>query len=81
MYQKKPLQAVTFAGRGNWVFPLFRAGIDPRSPADAVAREAAAPLLEALQDVLRLSIEQCGSSIRDYRDANGNVAKSENLNF
>lgn len=57
---------------------LFRAGIDPRSEADAVAREAAAPLLEALQGVLRLSIEQCGSSIRDYRDANGNVGAFQN---
>ena len=74
------LNQKVIAGIGNIYADeaLFRAGIDPRSPADAVAREAAAPLLEALQGVLRLSIEQCGSSIRDYRDANGNVGAFQN---
>lgn len=74
------LNQKVIAGIGNIYADeaLFRAGVDPRSPADAVARQAAAPLLEALQGVLRLSIEQCGSSIRDYRDANGNVGAFQN---
>ena len=31
-----------------------------------------------LQDVLLRSIAQCGSSIRDYRDANGDVGAFQN---
>lgn len=74
------LNQKVIAGIGNIYADeaLFRAGIDPRTPAGTVAQEKAAPLLEALQGVLRLSIEQCGSSIRDYRDANGNVGAFQN---
>lgn len=57
---------------------LFRAAIDPRRPvAELTAKEQQAILL-ALQEVLNLAIAQCGSSIRDYRDADGNVGAFQN---
>ena len=57
---------------------LFRAGIDPRRAAQTLDDQALLRLCRALQEVLRLSIAQCGSSIRDYRDANGNVGAFQN---
>lgn len=57
---------------------LFRAGIHPKREAVSLSREDCARLLKALQDVLTLSIEQCGSSIKDYRDADGNVGAFQN---
>lgn len=57
---------------------LFRAGIDPRRAAQTLDEAALLRLCRALQEVLRLSIAQCGSSIRDYRDANGNVGAFQN---
>lgn len=60
---------------------LFRAGIDPRRPAGELSEAEAERLRCALQEVLRESIAQCGSSIRDYRDANGNVGAFQNTFF
>ncbi len=57
---------------------LFGAGIDPRRAAQTLDDQALLRLCRALQEVLRLSIAQCGSSIRDYRDANGNVGAFQN---
>ncbi|MDO5484397.1 MAG: bifunctional DNA-formamidopyrimidine glycosylase/DNA-(apurinic or apyrimidinic site) lyase, partial [Desulfovibrionaceae bacterium] len=57
---------------------LFRAGIDPRRSASGLKGDEVAALWRALQAVLHLSIEQCGSSIRDYRDANGDVGAFQN---
>ncbi len=57
---------------------LFRARIDPRRPANSLDATSLLTLCRELQAVLRLSIEQCGSSIRDYRDANGNVGAFQN---
>ena len=57
---------------------LFRAAIDPRRPAAELAAAQKEALLAALKDVLKLAIAQCGSSIRDYRDANGNVGAFQN---
>lgn len=57
---------------------LFRAGIDPRRAAGTLDNAALLRLCRALQEVLRLSIAQCGSSIRDYRDADGNVGAFQN---
>lgn len=57
---------------------LFKAGIDPTAPAAAVAPARFLALAEALQAILRLSIEECGSSIRDYRDAAGNAGAFQN---
>ena len=57
---------------------LFAAGIDPRRKAADLTRDQMDRLLKALQDVLLLSISQCGSSIRDYKDANGNAGAFQN---
>lgn len=57
---------------------LHRAGIDPRRTVADVGPAERRALLAALKAVLRLSIEQCGSSIRDYRDADGNAGAFQN---
>ena len=57
---------------------LFAAGIDPRRKAASLTAAQRSKLLTCLKDVLLLSISQCGSSIRDYRDANGNVGAFQN---
>lgn len=60
---------------------LFRAGIRPDARGCDVAPEALAALHEALVDVLLLSIRECGSSIRDYRTARGDVGAFQNSFF
>jgi formamidopyrimidine-DNA glycosylase len=57
---------------------LFRAGIFPAKSAADVAPEQLLRLATALQEILLLSISQCGSSIRDYRDALGNAGAFQN---
>ena len=57
---------------------LHRAGIDPRRPVAELTPAERRKLLAALKDVLALAIEQCGSSIRDYRDADGNAGAFQN---
>lgn len=77
------LDQTVLAGIGNIYADesLFRAGIDPRRPAGELSEAEAERLRCALQEVLRESIAQCGSSIRDYRDANGNVGAFQNTFF
>lgn len=57
---------------------LHRAGIDPRRPVADLGPTERRALLAALKEVLLLSIAQCGSSIRDYRDADGNAGAFQN---
>lgn len=57
---------------------LHRAGIDPRRPVAELEAWERRALLGALRDVLSLAIAQCGSSIRDYRDADGNAGAFQN---
>lgn len=57
---------------------LHRAGIDPRRPVAELGAKERRDLLAALRAVLLLSIAQCGSSIRDYRDADGNAGAFQN---
>ena len=57
---------------------LFRAGIDPRRPVGDLDPAQKRALLAALKEVLSLAISQCGSSIRDYRDADGNAGAFQN---
>ena len=77
------LDQTVLAGIGNIYADesLFRAGIDPRRPAGELSEAEADRLRRAVQEVLRESIAQCGSSIRDYRDANGNVGAFQNTFF
>ncbi|MDD4701158.1 MAG: Fpg/Nei family DNA glycosylase [Desulfovibrio sp.] len=74
------LDQKVLAGVGNIYADesLFAAGIDPRRKAADLTQKQAKRLLNCLQDVLLLSISQCGSSIRDYRDADGNVGAFQN---
>jgi formamidopyrimidine-DNA glycosylase len=57
---------------------LFRAGIRPDARADSVSEAALRRFAGNLRDILRLAIRECGSSIRDYRDANGNAGAFQN---
>lgn len=57
---------------------LFRAGILPTRPANSLSGPEVEALTESIQAILRLSISQCGSSIRDYRDADGNAGAFQN---
>ena len=57
---------------------LHRAGIDPRRPVAGLDEHELRALLTALREVLTLAIAQCGSSIRDYRDADGNAGAFQN---
>lgn len=50
---------------------LFAAGLDPFRPAGSISDVEAENLTEAIKRILRNAIEQGGSSIRDYLDADG----------
>lgn len=74
------LDQKVIAGIGNIYADesLFAAGLDPRRKASGLTAAQRGKLLRCLKDVLLLSISQCGSSIRDYRDADGNVGAFQN---
>lgn len=57
---------------------LFRAGIRPEAKGCDIGPERLEKLRQALVDVLLLSIRECGSSIRDYRTARGDVGAFQN---
>jgi formamidopyrimidine-DNA glycosylase len=50
---------------------LFRAGIDPRRPANTLTQEEAARLHAAIRAVLQEAIRFRGTTLLDYRDASG----------
>jgi len=60
---------------------LFRAGIRPDARGCDIGAERLAALHAALVEVLLLSIRECGSSIRDYRTARGDVGAFQNSFF
>jgi formamidopyrimidine-DNA glycosylase len=57
---------------------LFRAGIAPHHAAPLLSVARFGALWEQMRVVLREAIAQCGSSIRDYRDALGNAGAFQN---
>ncbi len=57
---------------------LHAAGIRPDTPANMLSQKRKYRLLRELKRILQLSIEECGSSIRDYQDADGNVGAFQN---
>lgn len=57
---------------------LFRAGIAPMLPAASLSRNRMIRLAGDLQAILTKAIEECGSSIRNYRDAHGNAGAFQN---
>ncbi len=60
---------------------LYKAKILPSSKANTISMAKLEELCLAIQDILRLSIEQCGSSIRDYRTAQGDAGSFQNTFF
>ena len=60
---------------------LFRAGMRPDSRGCDIEVERLTLLHQALVEVLLLSIRECGSSIRDYRTARGDVGAFQNSFF
>lgn len=50
---------------------LFEAGIDPRTPAGRLGPQRCARLAEAVRDVLQRAVQAGGSTLRDFRDAQG----------
>ena len=74
------LDQTVIAGIGNIYADesLFAARIDPRRKADSITPGMAGRLHSALQAVLRRAIEQCGTSFRNYRDANGDAGAFQN---
>ena len=63
------------AGLGNIYVceSLFRAGIDPRRKAGRIAPARVAALVPVIRQVLAEAIEAGGSSLRDFRQADGNL--------
>ena len=57
---------------------LFRAGIDPRTPANRLSLARCARLAKAIKDILRAAIRAGGSSLRDYVGANGEHGEAQN---
>lgn len=74
------LDQTVVAGCGNIYADeaLFRAGIAPQVSAARLQPTQLRALHAALQAVLLESIAACGSSIRDYRTANGDVGAFQN---
>lgn len=75
------LDQTVVAGIGNIYADeaCFRAGVNPSAPAMSLSGKQKTLLLDSVKAVLRESIEECGSSIRDYRDANGDAGAFQNL--
>lgn len=69
------------AGVGNIyaLEALFRAGVRPTRRSRTLTRAEAARLREALREVLRLAIENRGTTFSDYRDASGEAGGFEPL--
>lgn len=68
------LDQKVIAGIGNIYADesLFEAGLAPERPAKSLDEAESARLLECVKAVLERAIAKKGSSIRDYRDADGN---------
>ncbi|WP_027188332.1 bifunctional DNA-formamidopyrimidine glycosylase/DNA-(apurinic or apyrimidinic site) lyase [Desulfovibrio cuneatus] len=77
------LDQTVVAGIGNIYADeaLFQAGIVPTAAASSLSMPRLTRLAQAVQNVLQRSIEECGSSIRDYRDANGDAGSFQNNFF
>lgn len=74
------LNQKVIAGCGNIYADesLFRAQISPMATVSQLSMESITKLYHALQEVLLEAIAGCGSSIKDYRAADGNVGAFQN---
>ncbi len=63
------------AGLGNIYVceALFRASVSPRRRAGKIAKDRVATLVPVIREVLREAIEAGGSSLRDFRQADGEL--------
>lgn len=77
------LDQKVLAGIGNIYADeaLFRSGINPQRPTDSLEEKEAEALLKAIKDVLNMAILKKGSSIRDYRDADGKAGNFQKSFF
>lgn len=71
--KKVVMDQARIAGVGNIYAAeaLWRARLDPSQPADSLTLPEVERLREAIVYVLRDAVENRGTTIRDYRDANG----------
>ncbi|MER5173840.1 bifunctional DNA-formamidopyrimidine glycosylase/DNA-(apurinic or apyrimidinic site) lyase [Thioclava kandeliae] len=69
------LDQAIVAGLGNIYVceVLFRAGIDPRRQGRQIAEKRLRPLVAIIREVLEEAIEAGGSSLRDHRQADGEL--------
>jgi formamidopyrimidine-DNA glycosylase len=69
------LDQTLIAGLGNIYVDesLFRAGIHPLTLASALEPDQVCKLTRAIKQVLKTAIRHRGSTLRDYRDAEGNA--------
>jgi formamidopyrimidine-DNA glycosylase len=58
---------------------LFTANIDPRTPANRLTRDQIARLNRGIKTVLRRALSHRGSTLRDYRDADGQSGDFQKL--
>ncbi len=67
------MDAKTVVGVGNIYASesLFRAGIHPKLPADKLTKPKAGKLVAAIKEVLTESIEQGGTTLRDFLNSDG----------
>ncbi|MDL2209420.1 bifunctional DNA-formamidopyrimidine glycosylase/DNA-(apurinic or apyrimidinic site) lyase [Desulfovibrio sp. OttesenSCG-928-O18] len=74
------LDQTVIAGIGNIYADeaCFRSGVHPAAPASSLTDKRLEKLLRTIKNVLNESIKECGSSIRDYRDANGDAGAFQN---
>lgn len=75
------LDQTVLAGLGNIYVDesLFAAGIHPLTQADALSREQVARLNRAIKSTLRRALRHRGSTLRDYRDAEGAAGAFQKL--
>jgi formamidopyrimidine-DNA glycosylase len=69
------------AGLGNIYADeaLFAAGIHPRTPSHRLSSAQIAALSREIKQVLRRALRHRGSTLRDYRDANGRPGNFQKL--
>lgn len=74
------LDQSVLAGVGNIYADesLFAAGVHPQAKASDLGRERLIRLCRGLQDVLARAVEGCGTSIRDYVNAEGDAGAFQN---
>lgn len=74
------LDQTVIAGIGNIYADesLFRARIRPDALCNAIPESKLRTLHTVIQEVLQQAIRECGSSIRDYRDAHGDAGAFQN---